>query len=86
MSGELVAAQMFVVYAASDRVIHFHDSSDFNEEALIEWHRIKFHDGVGMPFVDEALWLEAPRTNCQLLLAAVSEDTTNHLQYRQVGG
>lgn len=45
MSGELVAAQTFVVYAASDPVIHFHDSSDFNKEALIEWHRIKFSDG-----------------------------------------
>jgi hypothetical protein len=45
VSGELVAAQMFVVYAASDPVIHFHDSSDFNKEALIEWHRIEFYDG-----------------------------------------
>ena len=44
MSGELVAAQTFVVDAASDPVIHFHDSSDFNKEALIEWHRITFYD------------------------------------------
>jgi hypothetical protein len=38
VSGELVAAQILVVYAASDPVIHFRDSSDFHhKEALIEW-------------------------------------------------